>query len=66
MLGVTTPCILLWGTKDPTHKYTDPLSLQELVPNVEIVRFEDCGHFPDIEQPQRFAAILMERVARYA
>jgi pimeloyl-ACP methyl ester carboxylesterase len=26
----------------------------------EIVHFEDCGHFPDIEQPERFAAILTE------
>ena len=66
LLGVTTPCTLLWGTKDHSHKYTDPLSLHELVPSAEIVRFEDCGHFPDVEQPERFAAILMERVARYA
>jgi pimeloyl-ACP methyl ester carboxylesterase len=32
------------------------------VPHAEIVRFEDCGHFPDIEQPARYAAMLIERV----
>ena len=64
--GVATPCTMIWGAKDHSHKYTDPMSLLELVPKVEIVRFEDCGHFPDIEQPERFAALLIEKVARYA
>lgn len=66
LLGVTTPCTLLWGTKDHSHKYTDPRSLHELVPSAEIILIEDCGHFPDVEQPERFASILMERLARYA
>jgi len=64
--GVNTPCTMIWGAKDHSHKYTDPMSLHELVPKAEIVHFEDCGHFPDIEQPERFAALLMEKVARYA
>jgi len=66
LLGVATPCTMIWGAKDHSHKYTDPMSLHELVPKAEIVHFEDCGHFPDIEQPERFAALIAERVARYA
>lgn len=62
--GVTTPCTMIWGTLDHSHKFTDPLSLHALVPHAEIVRFEDCGHFPDIEQPARYAALLIERVSR--
>ncbi len=65
LMGVMAPCTLLWGTKDHSHRYTDSLSLHELVPSAEIIRFEDCGHFPDLEQPERFAAILMESVTRY-
>jgi pimeloyl-ACP methyl ester carboxylesterase len=57
---------MVWGAKDHSHKHTDPRSLHELVPEAEIVHFEDCGHFPDIEQPERFAALLIEKVARYA
>jgi pimeloyl-ACP methyl ester carboxylesterase len=64
--GVATPCAMIWGAKDRSHKYTDPMSLHECVPKAEIVHFEDCGHFPDIEQPERFAALLIEKVARYA
>jgi pimeloyl-ACP methyl ester carboxylesterase len=64
--SVATPCTMIWGAKDRSHRYTDPMSLRELVPKAEIVHFEDCGHFPDIEQPERFAALLIENVERYA
>ena len=57
--GVTTPCTLVWGPLDRSHKLTNPATLKELVPHAEIIHFEDCGHFPDIEAPERFANILM-------
>lgn len=60
--GVDTPCTLVWGTKDRSHRHTNPESLRDLVPGAEIVRFEDCGHFPELEQPQRFAALVGERM----
>ena len=62
---VTVPCTMIWGAKDLSHKETDPESLLELVPHADVVHFQDCGHFPDIEQPTRFAAILVERAKRY-
>ena len=34
------------------------------LPGAEIVRFPDCGHFPDVEAPERFAAIVLAQVAR--
>jgi pimeloyl-ACP methyl ester carboxylesterase len=64
--GVTTACTMIWGDQDHSHKHTDPAALHDCVPHAEIVHFEDCGHFPDIEQPERFAGILLERVARHA
>ena len=65
LAGISTPCTLVWGMKDHSHKYTDPMSLHELIPTAEIIRFEDCGHFPDLEQPERFANLLTERVAMH-
>ena len=55
---------LALGARDHSHTYTDPLLLHELIPEAEIVRFDDCGHFPDVEQPERFAAILIESMAK--
>ncbi len=65
LTGVTIPCTMIWGAKDLSHKDTDPASLLRCVPHADIVHFQDCGHFPDIEQPTRFAAILLERAKRY-
>lgn len=64
--GVAVPCTLVWGDLDHSHKYTDPTSLLADVPHAEIIRFADCGHFSDLEQPQRYAELLTERVLRYS
>ncbi len=60
--GVTTPCTLVWGGLDHSHKTTQPHSLLDCAAQADIVHFEDCGHFPDIEQPARYAAVLLERI----
>ena len=63
--GINVPCTMVWGEMDHSHKYTDPVSLLTVVPHAEIIRFADCGHFSDLEQPQRYAELLTERVMRY-
>jgi pimeloyl-ACP methyl ester carboxylesterase len=60
--GITTPCTVIWGTKDRSHKRTDPASLLEYAPNAEVIRFEKSGHFPDIEQSTSYAETLLDRV----
>lgn len=62
--GVTTPCTMIWGDQDHSHRATDPESLRDCVPHAEILHFEDSGHFPDIEQPERFAEIVVASMAR--
>jgi pimeloyl-ACP methyl ester carboxylesterase len=57
--GVTTPCTLVWGALDHSHKYTQPQSLRDCAAQADILQFDDCGHFPDIEQPARYAALLL-------
>lgn len=57
--GVAVPCTMIWGPVDRSHRHTDPDSLRELVPQAEILRFPDCGHFPDLERPDRFAELLI-------
>lgn len=61
---VATPLTVVWGGKDRSHKLTDSHSLRERIPHAEVVQFHDCGHFPDVEQPERYAALLLERIAR--
>lgn len=52
------PVTLVWGARDRSHRATDPASIRSLLPQAEIVVFEDCGHFPELEDPSRYAALL--------
>jgi pimeloyl-ACP methyl ester carboxylesterase len=56
--GVTQPITLAWGHADRTHARTDPRSLLTVVPHARFVAFERCGHFPDLEDPRRFAELV--------
>ena len=38
----------------------DPRSLLTVVPHARFVAFERCGHFPDLEDPRRFAELLLD------
>ncbi len=63
--GISTPCTVLWGSQDRSHRLTDPLAILRDAPHAEVVRFDDCGHFPDLENPQRFVQTLLSQMARY-
>jgi pimeloyl-ACP methyl ester carboxylesterase len=58
--GVTQPIALAWGHADRSHARTDPRSLLAVVPHARFVSFERCGHFPDLEDPHRFADLVLE------
>lgn len=55
------PLTLAWGGCDRSHRDTSPYSILDDAPNAEIVHFQECGHFPDVEQPDRFAQLVLER-----
>ena len=63
--GISTPCTVLWGSQDRSHRLTDPLAILRDAPHAEVVRFDDCGHFPDLENPQLFVQTLLSQMARY-
>jgi pimeloyl-ACP methyl ester carboxylesterase len=60
--SLNIPSTIIWGTRDRSHRQTKPDSLLEILPHARVVRFEEAGHLPDLEQPNRFAALLQERI----
>lgn len=60
LAGVKQPVALLWGDADRSHKHTRAESLLELLPQANIRHVPDCGHFPDLEQPQAYAEFIKE------
>jgi pimeloyl-ACP methyl ester carboxylesterase len=56
--GIEVPTTMVWGNKDWSHKNTSFESLRDHVPHCEIREFDGCGHFPYLEKPKAFAALL--------
>jgi pimeloyl-ACP methyl ester carboxylesterase len=63
--GVTAPCNGIWGRQDWSHRLTDVQALQHDAPHAGLLTFDECGHFPDLEEPWRFAQLLLEQIARH-
>lgn len=63
---VKQPGLALWGLKDRTHRRTDRRSSLVHLPGGEYLEFEGAGHFPELEEPERFCQALarfMEKVS---
>lgn len=59
LTGVKQPTTLLWGDADRSHKHTRAESLLELLPHAQVRHLPDCGHFPDLEQPQDYVELAL-------
>jgi len=62
---LNTPCAMVWGCVDRSHRETDAHSLLDCVEHAEILKFEDCGHFPDVEQPERYVDFLIKHMDKH-
>jgi pimeloyl-ACP methyl ester carboxylesterase len=62
LIGV--PTTLVWGSLDFTHRKTDKHSIKEHIKNCEIIEFEQCGHFPELENRKEYVRLIQERIAK--
>ncbi len=56
---ITLPTLIIWGERDPElppERYGARLS--QLIESSALVRFPASGHFPFLDEPGRFAAVL--------
>jgi pimeloyl-ACP methyl ester carboxylesterase len=57
------PLSLAWGMLDPVATEAVLDAVLELRPAARTTRFEDLGHYPQIEDPERVAGALREALA---
>jgi pimeloyl-ACP methyl ester carboxylesterase len=55
------PTTLVWGSKDFTHRKTDQYSIKKHIQSCEIIEFDGCGHFPELENRKRYVKLIKER-----
>ena len=59
-LAENVPFMLVWGKRDPIIPVEHGLAAHELVPSSRLEIFDNAGHFPHIDDPQRFLDVLLD------
>lgn len=56
--ALPVPTMIVWGTKDRMIPSAHAVAAQEAVPDCRVELFEGAGHFPHLDDPDRFAMVL--------
>ena len=54
------PTMIVWGDRDPLIPVTHALRTQQLIPGSRLEIFPGAGHYPYLEDPERFATLLLD------
>jgi pimeloyl-ACP methyl ester carboxylesterase len=60
------PLLILWGARDRVIPIEHGRRAHELVPDSRLEVFESAGHFPHLDEPERFVATLEDWIATTA
>ena len=62
-LAADLPTLIVWGDRDPIIPVEHGRAAHALLPNSRLEIFEGAGHFPQLDDPLRFAELVTEFVA---
>jgi 2-hydroxy-6-oxonona-2,4-dienedioate hydrolase len=54
------PTLVVWGRDDKGGIYESAVAAVDRMPDAKLVAFEQCGHLPMFEHPERYNAVLRE------
>lgn len=57
------PTLIIWGDEDPIIPIEHAYAAQAAIEGSRLEVMEGCGHFPHVEDPARFVAILEDFIA---
>ena len=57
------PMMIVWGSKDRMIPASHARSVEKELPDCRVEIFEGAGHFPHLDDPDRFSRILREFIA---
>jgi len=57
---VTAPTLVLWGREDRIVPVICGEQYRRLLPNATLRVLDRCGHMPPVEQPDRFAELVLD------
>jgi pimeloyl-ACP methyl ester carboxylesterase len=63
-LAEDIPTLLVWGARDGIIPLSHGEEAQRAIQGSRLEVFDDAGHFPHIDEPERFARLLADFIAR--
>lgn len=55
---IKAPVLLIWGENDTATPLADGRLMEKLIPDAGLVVFAGAGHYPFLDQPSRFYAVV--------
>jgi pimeloyl-ACP methyl ester carboxylesterase len=62
-LADAVPMLVIWGSRDPIVPAAHADTVRRLVPSARVEVFPGAGHWPHLDDPDRFSAVLLEFLA---
>ena len=62
-LANAVPMLVVWGSRDPIVPALHAETVRTLVPTARVEVFEGAGHWPHLDDPDRFCDVLLDFVA---
>jgi len=62
-MAVQIPTLVVWGTRDRMIPPWHATTAQQVIPGSRVELFEGAGHFPHLDEPDRFADLLGDFIA---
>ncbi|WGX95055.1 alpha/beta fold hydrolase [Nocardioides sp. L-11A] len=62
---ITVPTLIVWGRDNPFGEVPEAAAMHAHIPGSELVLLDDCGHWPQHEQAERYNPISLAFLAKH-
>ncbi|MCW2635218.1 MAG: putative hydrolase, partial [Blastococcus sp.] len=62
-LADSIPMLVIWGSRDPIVPALHAETVRTLVPSARVEVFADAGHWPHLDEPDRFCDVLLDFIS---
>lgn len=62
---ITAPTLVVWGRNNPFGEVPEATRMHEAIPSSELVLFDECGHWPQHEQAERYNALSLDFLGKH-
>jgi len=63
-LADSIPMLVVWGSRDPIVPALHAETVRSLVPSARVEVFDGAGHWPHLDEPDRFCDVLLDFMSR--